>query len=454
MYSCHSRLKLKTILAIAVTLIATPVQAAKLADINETFLQSIRNTGAGTPEVARSGAIVYLSVYDAVNGIDLANNPNQGFQQYFTAPTAAPTNASREAAAVAAAIEVLQSLYPQDNAFLSTSFSNLLTTIPDSSAKSAGISWGQSVAKQLLALRSSDGANVNEPYIPTNNIGVFDGSWGSQQYRNVAPFSVGIDISTFSASGPPALTSEEYAQGFNEVKSLGELNSLTRTAAQTEAAKFWQQAGGTTRPTGVAFEMAQTYTESQTLELQEEARLYGLVSLANIDAVIAAWQDKALYEFWRPRDAIRSADLDGNPLTTLDSQWEAFRGVGRQGSSPEYISGQATFAGAWSTILANFNGDDNFSFSLALDTLGSSTVRSFSSFSVAATEAGDSRVWLGTHFPFTIDDSLAVGEDIGQFVFPTQLQPIEPISTPEPSSIVGLLMLGGMLLVGHRRQEA
>ena len=203
MYSCPSRLKLKTILAIALTLIATPVQAAKLSDINETFLQSIRHTGVGTPEVARTGAIVYLSVYDAINGIDLANNPNQGFQQYFTAPMAAPTNASREAAAVAAAQEVLESLYPQDNAFLSSSFSNLLSTIPDSSAKSAGISWGESVAQQLLAVRSSDGANVNDPYIPINNIGVFDGSWGSQQYRNLSPFSVGIDLSTFSVSAPP-----------------------------------------------------------------------------------------------------------------------------------------------------------------------------------------------------------------------------------------------------------
>ena len=80
---------------------------------------------------------------------------------------------------------------------------------------------------------------------------------------------------------------------------------------------------------------------------------------------------KHYIEFWRPRDAIRSADLDGNSLTTVDSQWEAFRGAGRQGSSPEYLSGQATFAGAWSTVLANFNGDDNFNFSLALDTLGS-----------------------------------------------------------------------------------
>ena len=447
MYLCHSKLVFKTILAIGAISVTAPVQAAQLTDINETFLQSIRNTGTVTPEVARTGAIMYLSVYDAVNGIDLANNPHQGFQQYFTEPTAAPTNASKEAAAIAAAQEVLQSLYPEDNTFLSTSFNDLLSAIPDSSAKSAGISWGQSVAQQLLAVRSNDGANLSEPYTPNTSIGGFDGSWGSQQYRNVTPFSVGIDLSDFSASSPPDLTSNEYAEGLNEVKSLGEFDSVTRTEAQTEAAKFWQQAGGTTRPTGVAFEIAQNYTENQTLELQEEARLYGLVSLANIDAVIASWQEKALYQFWRPRDAIRSADLDGNPLTTADETWEAFRGEGRQGSSPEYLSGQGTLAGAWSTILTNFNGDDNFNFSLALDTLGSSTVRSFSSFSDAAREAGDSRVWLGTHFPFTIDESLRVGEDIGQFVFQSQLQPIAPVSIPENSSIIGLLMLGGIGII-------
>jgi len=446
MYSYCIRVLFKTILAIAAINVFTPAQAAVLANINDIFLQSIRNTETGTPEVARTGAIMYLSVYDAINGIDLANNPTQGFEQYFT-EIIAPTNASQESAAIAAAQEVLQSLYPQDNAFLSTSFNNLLNAIPDTSSKTIGINWGQSVAQELIALRGSDGANLSDPYTPNTSIGGFDGSWGSQQYRNVDPFSEGIDLSDFTASSPPDLTSSEYAEGLNEVQSLGELNSVTRSADQSEAAKFWQQAGGTSRPTGVAFEIANTYAQSQALTLQEEARLFGLVSLANIDATIATWQNKALYQFWRPRDAIRSADLDGNPLTTVDSQWEAFRGIGSQGSSPEYTSGQATFAGAWSTILQNFNGDDNFDFDLALDTLGSNTVRSFSSFSEAAGEAGDSRVWLGTHFSFTIDESLKIGENIGQFVFKSQLQPIQPTSIPESSSIVGLLMLGGMGII-------
>ena len=446
MFSSNNRFLLANGLLGILILISAPAKAGSLAAINEVFLQTTRNTGAGTPDVARSGAIVYLSVYDAINGIDLANNPNQGFQQYRIEPTTAPINASKNAAGVAAAQEVLQSLYPQDSAFLNTAFGNLLDAIPDSSAKTLGISWGQSVAQQLLAVRSNDGADVSDPYIPNTAIGGFDGSWGSRQYRNVDPFSIGIDTNVFSTSAPPDLTSVEYADGLNDVKSLGELNSLTRSADQSEAAKFWQQAGGTSRPTGIAFEIAQIYSESQALEIEEEARLFGLVSLANIDATITAWQDKALYEFWRPRDAIRSADLDGNQLTTVDSQWEAFRGVGRQGSSPEYLSGQATFAGAWSTVLANFNEDDNFVFSLDLDTLGSSTLRSFSSFSEAAREAGDSRVWLGTHFPFTIDDSLLVGESIGQFVSQTQLQPLDTVPIPESSGIAGLFTFGTMLL--------
>ncbi len=83
MYLCHSKLVFKTILAIGAISVTAPVQAAQLTDINETFLQSIRNTGTVTPEVARTGAIMYLSVYDAVNGIDLANNPHQGFQQFL-----------------------------------------------------------------------------------------------------------------------------------------------------------------------------------------------------------------------------------------------------------------------------------------------------------------------------------------------------------------------------------
>lgn len=48
----------------------------------------------------------------------------------------------------------------------------------------------------------------------------------------------------FRPDGPPALDSAEYAAQLNQVKELGNINSTTRTAEQTEIAKFWADGPG------------------------------------------------------------------------------------------------------------------------------------------------------------------------------------------------------------------
>jgi len=46
------------------------------------------------------------------------------------------------------------------------------------------------------------------------------------------------------------LDSAEYAAQLNQVKELGSINSTTRTAEQTEIAKFWADGPGTFTPQG------------------------------------------------------------------------------------------------------------------------------------------------------------------------------------------------------------
>lgn len=430
-----------------------PRRDSYLEDINRIFLETMRDNEAGTTDVARSGAILYTSIFDAVNGISSAKNRTKSYGQYSVDASGAPRRASQYAAALAASREVLSTLYPGDANL--ERLDDLLDDIPQNRRQSQGLEWGRQVAQEILSERENDGSSDSVPYEPNTDIGGFDGSWGSKQFATADPFSKDFELSNFETSGPPALDSEEYAHSLAEVQFLGSLDSSVRTEDQSEAAKFWRQSSGTSRPTGIAFEVTEEYADSTRLSLQDEARLFALVSIANVDSAVVAWDAKAENEFWRPRDAIRSADADGNDFTVANPDWEPFNGEENQGSSPEYLSGMGTFAGAWSQVLTEFDQDitdgranpwrhryddgmydylcnpkgpvkrdKGFSFDLNLDTLGFEVVRSFDSFKEAAQEAANSRIWLGTHFGFTLEDSLEVGQEVGSFVYNTQLQPV------------------------------
>ena len=51
----------------------------------------------------------------------------------------------------------------------------------------------------------------------------------------------------------------------------------------------------------------------------------GYVNVATADTMIACWEAKYYYSFWRPNHAIQRADTDGNPDTTKDTDLAAVR---------------------------------------------------------------------------------------------------------------------------------
>ena len=57
------------------------------------------------------------------------------------------------------------------------------------------------------------------------------------------------------------------------------------------------------------------------LDLAESARLLGYVWVSAADTMIACWEAKYHYSFWRPNHAIQRADTDGNPATSPDPTW-------------------------------------------------------------------------------------------------------------------------------------
>jgi len=194
--------------------------------------------------------------------------------------------------------------------------------------------------------------------------------------------------------------------------------STTRSADQTEAAFFW-------------FEnspmhwnrIARRVAVAAGLDLWDQARLFGLLSVVEADGYIGNWESKNHYNRWRPETAVRLADTDGNPRTTGDPTWTPL--WGSSGATPEYDSGHTIEGAAAATVLADVLGTDAVSFSDCSYTFkndparncdGTSPIyRQFDSFSAAAHENGLSRIWIGWHFRSSVDAGFKQGEQLAQF---------------------------------------
>jgi hypothetical protein len=165
------------------------------------------------------------------------------------------------------------------------------------------------------------------------------------------------------------------------------------------------------------------------------------LGIAQADAVISSWDNKYLYNYWRPVTAIREAATDGNPATEADPNWTSFITTPNH---PSYTGGHGTVSGASGTVLADFFGTDNITFTSSTEGFNVPD-RTFTSFSLAAAEGANSRLYGGIHWDFDNQHGLAGGGAVGHYVYATQLRAI-----PEPNSFF-LLVLGLIASLAGRR---
>ena len=147
-----------------------------------------------------------------------------------------------------------------------------------------------------------------------------------------------------------------------------------------------------------------------------------------------------------PITAIPEADLDGNPATEAQADWQPFLITP---NFPEYISGHSTFSAAAATILAATFGDAT---TFTMQSLGLPGVsRTFESFNAAAAEAGRSRIYGGIHYEFSNQDGQATGRKIGEWVlrsFSTTTDTVGPRILIE-GSVTQLVTSQDPVLSGH-----
>ncbi len=393
---------------------------------NQIMLNAIATTKTAPPVAARAMAMVETAVFDAVNNIV------QKYQPYSITATApipanlAATAIQAESAAVEAAYTVLSNLFVSQKTTLDAAHTSSLAAIVDGQAKADGIAFGKSIADKVILSRADDGSATEVVYTPGPNPGDWqptavvtnpDGTTSPTpavlpQWGNVKTFGLSpADMANNRPTPPVALTSEQYAVEFNQVKDLGAINSTTRTAEQTEIAKFWADGAGTFTPPGHWNQIAQDVARDNFNSLVDNARLFAALDVAQADAAICCWDAKYTYNLWRPITAIRKADTDGNANTTVDTSWTSLIPTP---NFPAYTSGHSTFSSAAAAVLTSLYGN-NYKFSTTTPGLPG-VIRSFTSFNQAAEEAGMSRIYGGIHFMSDNTAGLAAGKKIGSHI--------------------------------------
>jgi hypothetical protein len=378
---------------------------------NRTLLSIVRTPKAQPPTVhpTRSFAIMHAAIYDAVNAIDRTHQP------YVLRVSGQTRNASQDAAAAAAAHEVLVVLYPAFKVALDADLQQSLASIADGRDKEAGVRLGQAVADQILALRSNDGSDAQPiPYVFGNAPGDYQSTPSNfpkqpqfTHWSFVTPFTL-KGANQFRPGPPPALTGDRYVDAFNQVKSLGIAGSTTATPDEAEVGRFWNGA-----IQNYWNEIAQTASLARRLTTAQEARLFALLNLSVADGVIAFYDAKYTYNFWRPVTAIRAVDSGMNPETVGDPNW--LPEVGNTTPDPSYPGAHAVISAAAAEVLVSVLEQDHFDFTVTSEVLPG-VERSFTSLSAAAEEATMSRVFAGVHFRFDLTSGARLGRDVADFV--------------------------------------
>ncbi|MFL6467884.1 MAG: vanadium-dependent haloperoxidase [Pyrinomonadaceae bacterium] len=385
-----------------------PVLADKVTDWNRIALTAEASANRTNNAVIGTDlAYMHIAIYDAVNAID------PRYTMFAVQPVSVPPGASQEAAAVEAAYRVLRAIMPASQAaYLDVEYAASLASIPDSFSKTDGMAVGLEAANLFLASRVGDGRNDSSViYTPGSGVGVWIptppgfGAAATPWLAVMRPFAI-ENPSQFRAEGPPLITSQQYTDDFNETKRFGSINSSDRTQDQTNLARFYldvtipQEAQGLRR-----------LATANNLSTADSARLYAQLYVSVSDALIAGWDSKLYYSFWRPVTAIRNADADGNPYTEADPTWSPLTSTP---AHPEYPSAHAFISNAFTETLRQFFRTKKVKITLSSVTTGTSI--EYRNTDEIGKDINDARIYAGFHFRTACIHGSLIGEKVARYV--------------------------------------
>ena len=377
--------------------------------------------GFMTLKGVRTVAMMHLAMHDALSATG-GRYDAYALDERF--PNAAPV-----AAAAQAAFRIATSQYPDEKSRFTAMRDGWLDRINAGKGLAPGIALGDAAAAAVLDARRNDGWDGEAEYAwhpmapgvyaefhehsGTPEGFVFGAGWAAA--KGFALERPG----QFRVPPPPPIDSSEYTQAFNEVKALGRFQSMARTPDQTHIALWWKDFVESSHN-----RLARDLIAKERLPLEESVRLLALLNMAVFDAYVSSFDNKFHYNHWRPYTAIRWAANDGNPDTHAEETWTNTHR--HTYAFPSYPSAHGTACAAAMTAFIDVFGDE-YAFSMRtpqVDVAGpfSGKInmqppgREFESFSAAASQCGESRIYLGIHFRYDSEEGVRLGEAVGRNV--------------------------------------
>src|SRR5262245_48850131 len=348
--------------------------------------------------------IAQLAMFDAVNAV--LDGP---YRPFASKPPSVP-GASAEAAAIRAAFIVALNEFPTKTAIIESAYNTSIAGVSAGpEAIENGIVIGEAAARAVLQERARDHRNDPEleGYMPDSGPGVWvptPPAFANPQtpfLQFVTPFGY-EDPARFRPHAPPALHSRKYTADYNESKDVARVTDTSRTAEQSATALFWS-------PSASALWNANIRSLASSMNLLTAARFEAIGIAAVMNSLIAAWDAKFTYMFWRPVTAIQAGDTDGNRRTEGDAAWTPFITTP---SHPEYPAAHTTVgASALAFYTVWFETDQ---FPLAF-TGNAGAVRHYTSVAEIHAEEGNARVWGGMHWRNSTEVGTALGRRVGRY---------------------------------------
>jgi hypothetical protein len=395
--------------ATAALVVAQPAAADTVSDWWEFANKVSPPYGGGTPDQKRATTRASLAVFEALNAID------RHYESYLGFPQGDPS-ASQDAAAATAAWRVLLHHFPAHKSALDDSYAIAMAEILDERAREAGRLIGEQAAAAAIAAGGIDPAHPQTPYRPQT----VPGQWVPTDLPQIEPYMSAYrpwvipGVEALRPPPPPALTSEQWARDYDEVRRLGGRTSTERTPQQTLIARYRQ-----------AFDL----TPSMRLAADapgrtpvQNARMFALYQMAFDDAVLAMSESKAHYDFWRPITAIRNGTDDGNDATAPDAGWTPLLGTP---NFAEYPCGHCTVAAALGEVMESEVGPRPATgVRVSSSAIPNSAVQVLPSWDEWVQQVSDSRIYGGVHFRFSNDAGEQVGRRAARMVLDEAMRPL------------------------------
>jgi PAP2 superfamily protein len=385
-------------LAVVASMGALPANADVVTDANAKATD-IASKAPGTPPAVRIMAHVQAAVFEAVNAITNRYPPLMG-------KISAAPGSSVDTAVAASTRTVLLKLMPAQQQAIDADYEAALKLVPDGQAKRDGIAVGEQAAAACLA-RPDEGLLVPDTYRPHAAAGVYvptmlpaGPNWGKRK-----PWAMSSG-SQFRPGPPPALTSQTWARDYNEIKVLGSKNSTQRTPEQTAIAKFWEA----TAP-AVYWPVARSVAAAPGRDVTANARLFAIAAMAMDDALIAVFDAKYTYNFWRPVTAIRNGDIDGNDATDRDPSWTPFIDTPMH---PEYPCAHCIVSGSLGAVLQAEIGSGATPTLTSTSPFAPGAPRSWKTVAEFVQEVSLARIYDGVHYRNSTEVGSSMGKQIGE----------------------------------------